>query len=91
MAIQNCFRFLITKVISNKIAITTVSLGQHVTHTLDQKIRAAAQHGFAGLELIYSDLSAYAEANGLSMSTAAENIRELCAKEQTTISSLACF
>ncbi|ODM17312.1 hypothetical protein SI65_06987 [Aspergillus cristatus] len=70
---------------------TTVSLGQHATHTLDQMIRAAAQHGFADLELVYSDLSAYAETNGLSMSTAAEDIRELCAKNNVAVISLAPF
>lgn len=77
--------------VSNKIAIATVSLGQHATHTLDQKILAAAQHGFAGIELVYPDLSAYAETNNLSMSTAAENIKELCADHKLAIVSLAPF
>ncbi|EYE92113.1 sugar phosphate isomerase/epimerase family protein [Aspergillus ruber CBS 135680] len=77
--------------VPNKIAIATVSLGQHATHRLDQKILAAAQHGFAGIELVYSDLSAYAEKNKLSMSTAAETIKGLCAKHKLAIVSLAPF
>lgn len=77
--------------VSNKIAITTVSLGQHASHTLDQKILAAGQHGFAGLELVYSDLSAYAEANGQSIYAAAESIKELSAKNNVEIISFAPF
>lgn len=85
------FQRPIVKMVSNKIAIATVSLGQHATHTLDQKILAAAQHGFAGIELVYPDLSAYAETNNLSISTAAETIKELCANHKLAIVSLAPF
>lgn len=36
--------------LSNKLTISTILLGQHPSHALDHKIKAAAQARFAGIE-----------------------------------------
>lgn len=45
--------------VPNKLAISSLSLSQHPDHSLDDKIRIAAQHGYAGIEVVYSDLETY--------------------------------
>ena len=77
--------------LSNKSSISTFSLGQHPSHTLDQKIRLAAQYGFSGIEVVYTDLKNYSEARSISIQQGAEQIRTLCAQLKLTILSLAPF
>jgi sugar phosphate isomerase/epimerase len=77
--------------LSNKLAIGSLSLGQHESHALDTKIRIAAEHGFLGVEVVYNDLELYARARGLSMAAGAEAICDLCYQQGLEILSLAPF
>jgi sugar phosphate isomerase/epimerase len=77
--------------LSNKLAIAGLSLGQHPSHSLEHKIEAAAQAGYAGIEIVYSDLQAYSESRKLSMLEGAERIRILCQSVNLEILSLAPF
>lgn len=77
--------------ISNKLAIGSLSLGQHASHMLDDKIRIAAKHGLRGIEVVYADLERYAASRGLSMLAGAEAIRRLCGDSGVEIVSLAPF
>ncbi|KAL2818627.1 xylose isomerase-like protein [Aspergillus granulosus] len=77
--------------LTNKIAIGTSCLGQNPAHTLDLKIRAAAQHGFSGLEIVYSDLDRYSTLQNLPITTGAKQIRQLCDDLGLAILSLAPF
>jgi hypothetical protein len=43
----------------NKLAIASVSLGMHATHSLPEKILAASRNHFSGIEIVYSDLEAW--------------------------------
>jgi sugar phosphate isomerase/epimerase len=63
--------------LSNKLAIGSLSLGQHVLHMLDDKIRVAAKHGFRGIEVVHADLERYAKSRGLSMLAGAEEKLEI--------------
>lgn len=76
---------------SNKLAISTSSLGLHPSHTLDQKIQAAAQHGFEGIEIAYGDLQTYSDRNGLSVAAGAERIRQTCEHHWLAIIALVPF
>lgn len=75
----------------HKLAISTISLGQHPSHTLDRKILAAAQAGYSGVELVFSDLEAYAQSNKFSIFDGAKNIKQLCFKHKVDILALAPF
>ncbi|PWY76147.1 4-hydroxyphenylpyruvate dioxygenase [Aspergillus sclerotioniger CBS 115572] len=77
--------------LSNKQAIGTLSLGQHPSHTLEQKIRVASHHGFSAIELVYSDLQRCSDRLGISMLEAAERTKKLCADNSVGILSLAPF
>ncbi|KAJ5548502.1 hypothetical protein N7513_005736 [Penicillium frequentans] len=77
--------------LSNKLAIAGLSLGQHPSHSLDRKIEAAAQAGYAGIEIVYPDLQTYAELHKLSMLEAAEKTRNLCQSANLEILALAPF
>lgn len=74
----------------NKLAIATVSLGQHPSHSLPDKILAAAQHGFAAVEMVYADLAAYALSKSpeTSIEDAAREIAQLCTAQNIAILSL---
>ncbi|KAJ5659546.1 3-dehydroshikimate dehydratase [Penicillium longicatenatum] len=76
---------------ANQLAIATVSLGQHPSHTLDRKILAAAKAGFNGLEIVFSDLDAYSQSQSLSIFEGAEKITALCNQSNLEILSLAPF
>ncbi|KAJ9657490.1 hypothetical protein H2198_004251 [Neophaeococcomyces mojaviensis] len=58
---------------------------------LDKKIRVAAHYGFKGIEIVYSDLSAYSSEHNVSMIQGAESIRSLCDELGIEILSLAPF
>ncbi|KAF2017059.1 4-hydroxyphenylpyruvate dioxygenase [Aaosphaeria arxii CBS 175.79] len=75
----------------NKFAIGTSSLGLHPTHLLDQKLHAAAKHGFTGVEIVYQDLSTYSTHHSLPILTAAQHIHTLCTTLNLTILSLCPF
>ena len=75
----------------NKQAIGTLSLGQHPSHTLDQKIRVASQYGFTAVEVVYSDLKRYSDALDVSMLEATGKIKNLCDDLNVEILSLAAF
>ncbi|KAJ5658871.1 hypothetical protein N7507_005322 [Penicillium longicatenatum] len=77
--------------LSNKLAIAGLSLGQHPSHSLDRKITAAAQAGYAGIEIVYPDLQTYAESHKLSMLEAADKVRNLCQNANLEILALAPF
>ncbi|CZR64392.1 related to 4-hydroxyphenylpyruvate dioxygenase [Phialocephala subalpina] len=73
---------------TNKLAIASVSLGQHPSHTLDQKMAAASHHGFSGIEIVYSDLEAFSKSNDLTILKGADTAKSLCKKHNLTILSL---
>lgn len=63
---------------SHKLAVSTISLGQHPSHAFDHKISAAAQAGYSGIELVFSDLEAYSCSNGLSKFEGAKKLKQIC-------------
>ncbi|KAL6238240.1 hypothetical protein BDW75DRAFT_247641 [Aspergillus navahoensis] len=75
----------------NNIAISSSCLGQHPAHRLDDKIRAAAQQGFQGLEIVYTDLDRYSKAHSLPILTGAKQIRQLADDVGVVLISLAPF
>ncbi|KAL4977682.1 xylose isomerase-like protein [Aspergillus desertorum] len=77
--------------LSNNIAIGTSCLGQNPAHRLDDKIRAAAQQGFQGLEIVYTDLDRYSKAHNFPILTGAEQIRQLADDLGMVLISLAPF
>lgn len=76
---------------SNKLAASTSSLGLHPSHTLDRKIRAAAGHGFEGIEVVYGDLKTYSDLHSLSIETGAEQVRQMCERCHLSILALVPF
>ncbi|KAK5082622.1 hypothetical protein LTR70_007540 [Exophiala xenobiotica] len=79
------------KMLDNKIAIASVSLGEHISHTLPRKISAAAGKGFAGIEITYPDLEGYAQSVSASMLDAAVQVRNLCKENGIEIIAFASF
>ena len=77
--------------ISNKLAIVSVSLGQHSSHTLPHKIAAAAQNGISGLEITYPDLEFYSIGLSIPILDAALKIKDLCSENGIIVISLASF
>ena len=75
----------------HKLAIATISMGWHQSHTLESKLSAAQRHSIQGVELIDSDLDNYAKAHALNRSQAAEEIRRLCEDACLTIVAYASF
>jgi sugar phosphate isomerase/epimerase len=76
---------------TNKLAISTISLGWHPTHTLERKLQAASSAGFEGIELFITDLDAHASQHKLSRLETASQIQALCSKNGLIILSLASF
>lgn len=76
---------------SNKLAISTISLGQHPSHSLDHKIKAAAQAGYSGIEVVFSDLEAFSKSQNLSLIDGAERIKAICDATRVEILALAPF
>lgn len=64
--------------LDNKLAVASVSLGQHSSHTLPHKIIAAAQNALCGLEITFPDLEFYSNSLSISMLDAARKINGLC-------------
>lgn len=74
----------------NPLAIASVSLGQHPSHSLPDKIAAAAANNFSAVEIVYADLAAYAasQSPSLTLEDAARKIAKLCATQNIAILSL---
>lgn len=77
--------------LQNKLAVSSVSLGQHASHTLPQKVNAAAQAGIAGLEITYPDLDDFAKSLSLPILSAAREARRLCDSSKLKILAFAAF
>lgn len=75
----------------NKFAIASLSLSQYPGHLLDHKIRAAAQVGSAGIEIVYNDLLIYSQNQNISIHTGAQKIYTLCQETNIQVLSLAPF
>lgn len=58
------------------LAIATASLGWHEKHTLPEKLRAAARHGFKGVEVVFGDLEKEAARLSLSLDECAFQVRK---------------
>jgi sugar phosphate isomerase/epimerase len=76
---------------NHKIAISTISLGWHHTHTLDKKLHAASSAGFAGVEVFITDLNKYAADHGISQLEAATQIGNLCSQHNLGVVCLGSF
>lgn len=63
--------------INHKIAIGTISMGWHPSHTLEKKLRAAKEAGFQGVELFDDDLNKFAHSHGKTRLEAATEIGNL--------------
>lgn len=77
--------------VCNRLAIASVSLGQHKSHTLPAKIAAAAAAGIQGLEVTWPDLEEYARSSKLEMLDAASQICSICMRQGLQVVSLASF
>jgi len=77
--------------LENKLAIASVSLGQHASHTLDSKIVAAADAGFDGIEVTFPDLESYAKSISVDILEAAHQIRDLSKNHHISILAFASF
>lgn len=77
--------------LTNKRAIGTLGLGQHPSHTLDKKIPVPAQYGFEAVEVVYSDLEAYAESLSIPILQAARKVATLCHENKIEVLLLAPF
>ncbi|OQV00584.1 hypothetical protein CLAIMM_06063 [Cladophialophora immunda] len=74
-----------------KLAISTISLGWHASHTLERKLAAAAAAGFQGVEIYITDLDSYATTRAIPRVTAATEIQRLCAQHQLEVVCLGSF
>ncbi|OQE35102.1 hypothetical protein PENCOP_c014G00858 [Penicillium coprophilum] len=75
--------------VSNKLAIASISLSQYPGHTLDHKIRAASQAGIAGIEIVYNDLLTHSKNQNISIQIGAQEIHTLCLENNLQVLSLA--
>lgn len=66
--------------LDNRLAITTSSLGLHPSHSLPEKIEAAAPNGFSSLEIVYQEIVDCATSHDPPKSThhTAQHIAQLC-------------
>lgn len=77
--------------INNKLAVGSLSLGRHDSHTLPQKISACVQNGIQGIEITYPDLQLHASALSSSLEDAARDVKKICAENNIYILSFAAF
>ena len=75
----------------HKIAISTISMGWHENHTLDDKLEAASAHGYNGIELFWSDLEKDAVGRNIIVEDNAARIGSKCKDLGLGISDLASF
>lgn len=75
----------------HKIAISSISMGWHDTHTLDDKLQAIAKHGYNGTELFWKDLEKDATARKITVEENAQRVRSKCDQLGIGICSLSSF
>lgn len=75
----------------HKVAISTISLGWHDSHTLDSKLEAVAKHGYDGVELFWTDLEKDANARNIAVEENATRVRAKCDDLGLEICSLSSF
>lgn len=76
---------------NHRLSISTISMGWHPSHILEDKLTAASKHGFAGVEIFWTDLKAFAERHTISPAKAAPLVRELCRDKGLAIICLGSF
>jgi sugar phosphate isomerase/epimerase len=76
---------------AHRMAIATVSMGWHESHTLERKISAAADSGIEGIELCWEDFEKFATIHSLSHLEAASAVKDLCEKRKLAIVTLQPF
>lgn len=74
----------------NTLAITTSSLGLAPSHSLPEKIEAAAANGFSSIEVVYQELTDYGSSSNprLNIKDAALSIAKLCSSLNVAILAL---
>ncbi|KAJ5390268.1 uncharacterized protein N7496_001336 [Penicillium cataractarum] len=77
--------------LSNNLAIASLSLGQNPSHSLDHKIRATAEAGYKGIEIVYFELETFSHSQKLTIFEGADKIRALCRALHLEILALAPF
>ncbi|KAJ5104919.1 hypothetical protein NUU61_002266 [Penicillium alfredii] len=72
------------------LAITTSSLGLHPSHSLPEKIKAAASNGFSLIEIVYQEIDDYGSSQNppLNIHTAALAIAQLCSSVNLAVLAL---
>lgn len=75
----------------HKLGISTISLGWHHSHSLEDKLAAATRHKFAGVEIFWTDLVAYAGERGCSPLEAAPRVKSICESGQLEVICLGSF
>lgn len=75
----------------NKLAIASISLGQHPAHPLPSKIPSAAQTEIQGIEIVFRDLGQHAAIERVSLRDEAADVKHLCAQASLQIISFAAF
>lgn len=74
-----------------KLAIASISLGWHASHTLECKMAAVKKAGIAGIEIFDTDLNKFAKFHQVSRLEAASRIGLLCRDAEITVVSYASF
>jgi sugar phosphate isomerase/epimerase len=72
----------------HKLAIATVSLGWHSSHTLERKLDSIAKYGYSGVEIYHPDLVTFAAQHFLTHLEAATKIGVLCRDRGISIMAL---
>lgn len=75
----------------HRFAIATISLGWHESHSLPEKLNAAAQNGYQGIEMVYPNLEREAAAQNQTVEECAVDMRALCDKLNLKVVALGAF
>lgn len=70
---------------AQKLAIASISMGWHASHTLERKINAARALEIPGMELFDDDLNNFANSHAISRLEAAGQIGQICKDAHITI------
>ncbi|KAJ5127545.1 hypothetical protein N7448_008324 [Penicillium atrosanguineum] len=78
---------------TNQLAITTPSLGLHPSHTLPEKIQAAASNGFSFIEILYQEIVDFGSSQTPLLNTheAARSIGKMCSSAKLGVLALSPF
>ena len=74
-----------------RLAIPTISLGWHASHTLKEKLQAASRCGYDGVEIVWTDLEQDANERGSSVEETANLIKAECRGMKLNICALVSF